>query len=76
MSLLSLLYLDDHGIELVSNAVRQWCQVRHVSIQSIQGQKALNIAVDKVLAGERSPAAIVEAIDSGMQVEIHKDPHG
>ncbi len=50
MSLLSLLYLDDHGIELVSNAVRQWCQVRHVSIQSIQGQKALNIAVDKVLA--------------------------
>ncbi|MBB3303327.1 hypothetical protein FHT72_006949 [Rhizobium sp. BK077] len=70
MSLLSLLYLDDHGVELVSNAVRQWCQVRRVSNQTIQGQKALNIAVDKVLAGETSPAAIVEAIDSGMQVDL------
>lgn len=70
MSLLSLLYLDDHGVELVSNAVRQWCQVHHVSIQSIQGQKALNIAVDKVLAGETSPAAIVEAIDSDIQVDF------
>ncbi|MGR9355094.1 hypothetical protein [Rhizobium leguminosarum] len=70
MSLLSLLYLDDHGVDLVSDAVRQWCQARHVSIQSIQGQKALNIAVDKVLAGEKSPAAIVEAIDSEIHVDL------
>ncbi|MGR9221282.1 hypothetical protein [Rhizobium leguminosarum] len=70
MSLLSLLYLDDHGVDLVSDAVRQWCQARHVSIQSIQGQKALNIAVDKVLAGETSPAAIVDAIDSEIHVDL------
>ncbi|MBB3302436.1 ribosomal protein L7Ae-like RNA K-turn-binding protein [Rhizobium sp. BK077] len=70
MSLLSLLYLDDHGIELVSNAVRQWCQDRQVSMQSVQGQKAMGIAIDKVLAGESSPAALVEAIDSDMQVDL------
>ena len=70
MSLISLLYLDDHSVELVSDAVRQWCQVRHVPMQSIRGQKALNIAVEKVIAGEASPAALVEAIDSGIQVDF------
>ncbi|MGM5087514.1 hypothetical protein E0H64_17605 [Rhizobium leguminosarum bv. viciae] len=76
MSLVSLLYLDDHGIELVTNAVKHWCRVHHVSMQSIQGQRAMGIAIDKVLSGESSPAALVEAIDSHMPVETYKDPHG
>ncbi|MBB4215544.1 hypothetical protein FHT79_002713 [Rhizobium sp. BK212] len=76
MSLLSLLYLDDHGVELVTNAVKHWCRARHVPMQSIQGQKAMGIAIDKVLAGESSPAALIEAIDSHIPGEVHKDPHG
>ncbi|MBY2944390.1 hypothetical protein HF264_32740 [Rhizobium leguminosarum] len=42
----ALASLSDHDIELVVDAVTEWCAQHHCEIQSSRGQLALTTAVD------------------------------
>ena len=44
--LLPVISLSDSEIELVTSAVREWCRTRHCGIDSIEGRRALSIAID------------------------------
>ncbi|MBB4289828.1 hypothetical protein GGE16_001868 [Rhizobium leguminosarum] len=46
--LLSLISLNDDEITIVTDAVRQWCCERKLDIDSIEGRRAVTIAVDLV----------------------------
>ncbi|MDC9809233.1 hypothetical protein [Rhizobium binxianense] len=46
--LLSLISLNDDEITIVTDAVRQWCCERKLDIDSIEGRRAITIAVDLV----------------------------
>ncbi|MGO6736117.1 hypothetical protein ACC732_05560 [Rhizobium ruizarguesonis] len=46
--LLSLISLNDDGITIVTDAVRQWCCERKLDIDSIEGRHAITVAVDLV----------------------------
>ncbi|PDS78071.1 hypothetical protein [Rhizobium sp. L43] len=46
--LLSLISLNDDEITVVTDAVRQWCCERKLDIDSIEGRRAITIAVDLV----------------------------
>ncbi|RFB85569.1 hypothetical protein B5K11_29735 [Rhizobium leguminosarum bv. trifolii] len=74
MYLQYLLTLDDDGIELVSNVVRDWCKVHHVPLECELCREAMRFAVERVLAGEESPVALLEAIKTHMDVENFRHP--
>ncbi|NKM15750.1 hypothetical protein GFL54_35360 [Rhizobium laguerreae] len=42
----ALTSLSDHDIEVVVDAVTQWCSQHHCDVQSSRGQLALTAAVD------------------------------
>ncbi|KQV80562.1 hypothetical protein ASC90_25175 [Rhizobium sp. Root1220] len=44
----SLILLSDSEIELVTEAVREWCRAHHRDIDSVEGRRALNVVVDLV----------------------------
>ncbi|AGS22383.1 hypothetical protein NXC12_CH02653 [Rhizobium etli] len=44
--LLSLISLDDSQITIVTDAVRQWCCEKKLDIDSIEGRRAVTVAVD------------------------------
>ncbi|MBX5039603.1 hypothetical protein HJB51_05660 [Rhizobium lentis] len=44
--LLSPISLDDQDITLVTDAVRQWCGEKKLDIDSIEGRRAITVAVD------------------------------
>ncbi|OWV77419.1 hypothetical protein ATY76_04425 [Rhizobium sp. R339] len=44
----SLISLDDHEINLVTDAVQQWCSENKLDIDSVEGRRAITIAVDLV----------------------------
>ncbi|MBP2445304.1 hypothetical protein JOH51_002743 [Rhizobium leguminosarum] len=46
--LLSLIALNDDEITIVTDVVRQWCCERKLDIDSIEGRRAITIAVDLV----------------------------
>lgn len=46
--LLSLISLDDSQITIVTDAVRQWCCEKKLGIDSIEGRRAITVAVDLV----------------------------
>ncbi|RUM17509.1 hypothetical protein EFQ99_34205 [Rhizobium vallis] len=46
--LLSLISLDDSEITIVTDAVRQWCSERKFDIDSIEGRRAITLAVDLI----------------------------
>ncbi|ANK86235.1 MULTISPECIES: hypothetical protein [Rhizobium] len=46
--LLSLISLDDSQITIVTDAVRQWCCEKKLDIDSIEGRRAVTVAVDLV----------------------------
>lgn len=46
--LLSLISLNDDEITIVTDTVRQWCCERKFDIDSIQGRRAITVAVDLV----------------------------
>ncbi|MBB4440328.1 MULTISPECIES: hypothetical protein [Rhizobium] len=46
--LLSLISLDDDDITIVTDAVRQWCCEKKLDIDSIEGHRAITVAVDLV----------------------------
>lgn len=46
--LLSLISLDDREISIVTDAVQQWCSDRKLDVDSIEGRRAVTIAVDLV----------------------------
>ncbi|MBB2752543.1 UNVERIFIED_ORG: hypothetical protein GGI57_003246 [Rhizobium aethiopicum] len=46
--MLSLISLNDDEITIVTDAVRQWCCERKLDIDSIEGRRAVTIAVDLV----------------------------
>ncbi|MHC2297937.1 hypothetical protein [Rhizobium mongolense] len=69
MYLQYLLTLDDEGIDLVTNVVQDWCKAHHVPLECELGREAMRFAVGRVLAGEKSPAALSEAIRAHVQVE-------
>ncbi|WP_017958608.1 MULTISPECIES: hypothetical protein [Rhizobium] len=69
-----LLTLDDDDIELVTNVVHDWCKACHVPLESELGLEAMRFAVGRTLAGEKSPAALTEAVTIHMQVESFRHP--
>ncbi|ARO30656.1 hypothetical protein CO660_19165 [Rhizobium sp. L9] len=46
--LLSLISLDDSQITIVTDAVRQWCCEKKLDINSLEGRRAITVAVDLV----------------------------
>ncbi|MEH2701487.1 hypothetical protein GFL93_20850 [Rhizobium leguminosarum bv. viciae] len=44
----ALASLSDHDIDVVVDAVTEWCSQHHCDIQSCRGQFALAVAVDAV----------------------------
>ncbi|MDO3435540.1 hypothetical protein QWJ46_22975 [Rhizobium sp. CBN3] len=46
--LLSLISLDDSQITIVTDAVRQWCCEKKLDIDSVEGRRAITVAVDLV----------------------------
>ncbi|MBX4957266.1 hypothetical protein [Rhizobium lentis] len=44
--LLSPISLDDQDITIVTDAVRQWCGEKKLDIDSIEGRRAITVAVD------------------------------
>jgi hypothetical protein len=46
--LLSLISLNDDEIITVTDAVRQWCCERKLDIDSIEGHRAITVAVDLI----------------------------
>ncbi|SCB56227.1 hypothetical protein GA0061105_10155 [Rhizobium aethiopicum] len=46
--LLSLISLDDREIIIVTDAVRQWCCEKKLDIDSIEGHRAITVAVDLI----------------------------
>ncbi|QKK26956.1 hypothetical protein [Rhizobium hidalgonense] len=67
-----LFTLDDDGIDLVTNVVRDWCNAHHVPPECDLGREAMRFAVGRVVAGEKSPIALSEAIKTHMDIEIFK----
>ncbi|MBB2796896.1 UNVERIFIED_ORG: hypothetical protein GGD58_005815 [Rhizobium pisi] len=64
----NLLPLDDDGIDLVTNVVQDWCRVHHVPPECELSYEVMRFAVERTLAGEKSPVALLEAITSHMHV--------
>ncbi|MDF0697203.1 hypothetical protein PYR71_11920 [Rhizobium sp. MC63] len=48
--LLCQIPLDDCEIATVTDAVRQWCEERKLDIDSIEGRRAITLAVDIIQA--------------------------
>ncbi|ARM88918.1 hypothetical protein RHEC894_CH02630 [Rhizobium sp. CIAT894] len=46
--LLSLISLNDDEIAIVTNAVRQWCCEKKLDIDSLEGRRAITVAVDLI----------------------------
>jgi hypothetical protein len=46
--LLCQIPLDDCEIATVTDAVRQWCEERKLDIDSIEGRRAITLAVDLI----------------------------
>lgn len=46
--LLSLISLDDSQKTIVTDAVRQWCCEKKLDIDSLEGRRAITVAVDLV----------------------------
>lgn len=69
MYLQYLLTLDDDGIDLVTNVVRDWCKAHHVPLECELGQEAMRFAVGQVIAGETSSVALTEAMKTHVHVK-------
>ncbi len=67
-----LLTLDDDSIDLVTNVVRDWCKVHHVPLECELGGEAMRFAVGRVLAGEKSPIALTEAMKTHLGIQNFK----
>ncbi|MBX4867126.1 hypothetical protein [Rhizobium bangladeshense] len=64
--LLSFISLDDSEITIVTDAVRQWCCEKKLDIDSIEGRRAIAVAVDLVqmnLARDRLLAELSKQLD-------------
>ncbi|MBX4888850.1 hypothetical protein [Rhizobium bangladeshense] len=64
--LLSFISLDDSEITIVTDAVRQWCCKKKLDIDSIEGRRAIAVAVDLVqmnLARDRLLAELSKQLD-------------
>lgn len=46
--LMSLISLSDDQIEIVTSAMRQWCRLNRCDIDSVDGRRALTLAIDLV----------------------------
>jgi len=53
--------------------VRDWCKVHHVPLECELGLQALRFSVGRVLAGEKSPVALSEAITTHMHFENYRN---
>ncbi|PCK86331.1 hypothetical protein CPT32_12990 [Rhizobium sophoriradicis] len=59
---LQYLTLDDDDIDLVTNAVRDWCRTHCVPLESESGREAMRFAVGHVASGVRSTVALSKAM--------------
>lgn len=48
MMLQTLISMSDPEIDLVLAAVREWCSSKHFELESAEGRRAVNVAVDLV----------------------------
>ena len=69
-----LLTLDDDGINLVTNAIQDWCKAHHLPLDTEPAHEAMRFAVGRVLEGEKSPVALSEAIKTHMRIAAYRQP--
>ncbi|WP_200960723.1 hypothetical protein [Rhizobium sp. Root708] len=50
----SLATLSDSDIAAILDAVREWCRIRQVDVESAEGRSALAVAIDRVQASGTS----------------------
>ncbi|AVA24890.1 hypothetical protein [Rhizobium sp. NXC24] len=74
MLLSNLLTLEDDEVEIVATVVKLWCEKNHVDLDSDCGKSAMAAAVNRVVAGEKTPEALYEAIAIQMHIEQYKNP--
>lgn len=74
VSFLTLLSLDDDSIELVTRAVRHWCEDHKVPLESPQGREAMSEAIRLAVGGEKSPEIIADALGRHMRIAHYKRP--
>ncbi|WP_325347027.1 hypothetical protein [Xylophilus sp.] len=58
----SLISLEDDQIDLVMDCVNQWCEIRRVEIDSVEGRRALNVAVNILCS--RRPRNLLEEMSA------------
>jgi hypothetical protein len=61
MSLLPLLSLPDEKIDIVTDAVRGWCETRRCDVTGARGRFAMETAVAIALASDRLTVADLSA---------------
>lgn len=66
--------LDDQDIDTVITVVRSWCEKHNIAPDSECGHNAMTAAVNRVIAGEKTPVALYEAIAIQMRVRRYKTP--
>lgn len=74
MSLFNLSLLDDNQTKTVKEAVRAWCARYNVPAGSEREGAAMIAAVKRALSGEKSHAALLEAISIEMRIQQYKLP--
>ncbi|MGR9171974.1 hypothetical protein [Rhizobium sp. KDH_Rht_773_N] len=74
MSLINLLSLQDDEIDIATTAVRDWCSTHKTSIDSLHGRAAMTEVVRLIMAGERQPALLADALARHMRLEQFKHP--
>jgi hypothetical protein len=62
MSFLTLLSLEDEQIELVTDAVRRWCEQKGCDIGDEHGRLAMETAVAVALSARTPPASLLEVL--------------
>jgi hypothetical protein len=56
----SLISLSDEEIEIVTSAVREWCRANNYQIDSLQGRRAITVAIDIVQTEYKEDKLIAE----------------
>ncbi|KAA0681155.1 hypothetical protein DTW90_37170 [Neorhizobium sp. P12A] len=61
MSLLNLLSLEDDQIEIVTGAVRRWCEENRHSVNSQAGRQAMEVAISLAVS-QRTDQSKLESL--------------
>jgi hypothetical protein len=67
--LLALISFSDDQIEVVTSAVREWCHLTRNHIDSVEGRRAITLAVD--LVQTRSSIPVLQGLVGSLGAKDH-----